>query len=50
MKWIYDRLGGGHNGEYGHSCSTCKYETWFAHYTDPNKEKVQCPKCKGIPT
>jgi hypothetical protein len=49
MRWIYDGLGGGHRGEYDHVCSNCKYKTWFASYTNPNRENVQCPKCKEWP-
>lgn len=50
MKWIPDGLGGGHRGEYDHTCSYCGYNTWFAGYTDPNKEKISCPQCKKIPS
>lgn len=49
MKWIYDGLGGGHNGEYDHTCSFCGYTTWFASYNDPNMKQTPCPKCKQIP-
>lgn len=49
MRWIYDNLGGGHRGEYNHKCSKCGYVDWFAGYTNPNKEKIPCPKCKGVP-
>jgi len=49
MQWVYDNLGGGHNGEYYHTCSNCGYNDWFASYTKPNKEKIKCPKCKETP-
>lgn len=28
----YDGLGGGHRGEYDHTCLDCGHKTWFAGY------------------
>ena len=40
---------GGHRGEYDWKCSSCNGLDWFASYTDPNKERVQCKHCKSTP-
>lgn len=39
---------GGHNGEYDWKCQACGYTTWFARYTDPNKEKIECLNCEKL--
>lgn len=48
MYWIYDGLGGGHNGEYYWSCSECGRTEWWASYDDPNKLGIQCGKCDEV--
>lgn len=48
MKWIYDGLGGGHNGQYYWACSECGRTDWWASYDDPNKLDIQCGKCDEV--
>lgn len=45
MKWTYDGHSP-HNNEDDYTCSNCGYSTWFATYTNPNKLRIPCPKCR----
>ena len=35
--WVYDGHGGGHRGEYDHTCADCGATDWFASYGMPER-------------
>lgn len=43
-KWESDRLGGGHNGEYGYTCMACGKTDWLPPYgKEYQLDKSHCP-------